>query len=569
VPVRAIIAGGGIGGLTSALMLHARGIDCQVYEQSPEIRELGVGINTLPHAIRELRAVGLLDRLDAVGIRTRELIYMNRFGQEVWREPRGLDAGHDAPQFSIHRGALQGVIYEAVLERLGASAVATSRRVGAFAQDGGGVTVRLFDRAGNEVGTDRGDVLIGADGIHSTVRATLVPGEGPPRWNGAMLWRGATEWPSFLTGRSMIIAGGMSAKAVVYPIADAPHDGRRLTNWAIVAKIGRPGTPPPRREDWSRAGRREDLLPYLERFAIPHVDVGALIAATPEFWEYPMCDRDPLPRWSHGRVTLLGDAAHPMYPVGSNGASQAILDARSLADALADGADPVQALERYERDRLPMTADVVRSNRTGGPEGIIDVVERLAPDGFDDVDSVLAYADREAIVRGYARTAGFAAPSHPNAKERKMTETQLAGVTRASEGIDDISWSILGQTYVPKQVSERLFAWHATLPAGTFVPPHIHPTQDELVHLLDGELVIVLDGEEATAGPEDLVRLPMGQPHGIFNRSDATATCLFAVAPTRKLFDLFEAIHGLEEQTPEAVVALSAQHEVEFLPPEE
>jgi quercetin dioxygenase-like cupin family protein len=150
-----------------------------------------------------------------------------------------------------------------------------------------------------------------------------------------------------------------------------------------------------------------------------------------------------------------------------------------------------------------------------------------------------------------------------------MTETRLAGVTRAHEGLDDISWSILGQTYVPKQVSERLFAWHATLPAGTFVPPHIHPTQDELVHLLDGELVIALDGEEATAGPGDLVRLPMGQPHGIFNRSDGTATCLFAVAPTRKLFDLFEAIHGLEEQTPEAVVALSAQHEVEFLPPED
>jgi 5-methylphenazine-1-carboxylate 1-monooxygenase len=569
--MRAIIAGGGIGGLTTALMLHARGIDCQVYERAPEIRELGVGINTLPHAIRELKEVGLLDGLDAVGIRTRELIYMSRFGQEVWREPRGLDAGHDVPQFSIHRGALQGVIYRAVLERLGGSAVATSRRVGAFAHDDDGVTVRLFDRAGDAVATDRADVLIGADGIHSTVRATLFPDEGPPRWNGAMLWRGATEWPSFLTGRSMIIAGGMSAKAVVYPIADAPPAGRRLTNWAIVAKIGRPGTPPPRREDWSRPGRSNELLPHLGHFAIPHVDVAALIAATQEFWEYPMCDRDPLPRWSHGRVTLLGDAAHPMYPVGSNGASQAILDARSLADALAASADPVQALERYERDRLPMTADVVRSNRTGGPEGIIDVVEQLAPDGFDDVDGVLAYADREAIVRGYAKTAGFAVTSHPRPKEkeRKMTETQLTGVTRADQGIDDISWSILGQTYVPKHVSERLFAWHATLPAGTFVPPHIHPTQDEIVHLLDGELVIVLDDGEAAARPGDVVRLPMGQPHGIFNRSDATATCLFAVAPTRKLFDLFEAIHGLKEQAPEAVVALAAQHEVEFLPPDE
>jgi 5-methylphenazine-1-carboxylate 1-monooxygenase len=569
--MRVIIAGGGIGGLTTALMLHARGIECQVYEQSPEIRELGVGINTLPHAIRELKEVGLLDRLDAVAVRTGELIYMNRFGQEVWREPRGLDAGHDVPQFSIHRGALQGVIYQAVLDRFDEPVVATSRRVGSFEQDDEGVTVRLFDRAGNHVATDRGDVLIGADGIHSTLRATLFPDEGPPTWNGAMLWRGATEWPSFLTGRSMIIAGGMRAKAVVYPIADAPPAAPRLTNWAIVAKVGRPGTPPPRREDWSRSGRIDELLPHIGRFAIPQVDVAALIAATAEFWEYPMCDRDPLSRWSHGRVTLLGDAAHPMYPVGSNGASQAILDARALADALAAGADPVQGLEQYERERLPMTADVVRSNRTGGPEGIIDVVERLAPEGFDDVDSVLAYADREAIVRGYARTAGFAVASHtrPNEKERTMTETELAGVTRADRGIDDLSWNILGQTYVPKHVSERLFVWHATFPAETFVPPHIHPTQDELVHVLDGELVIVLDDGEAAARAGDVVRLPMGQAHGIFNRSDATATCLFAVAPTRKLFDLFEAIHGLEEQAPEAVVALAAQHEVEFLPPDE
>jgi 2-polyprenyl-6-methoxyphenol hydroxylase-like FAD-dependent oxidoreductase len=233
--MRAIIAGGGIGGLTTALMLHARGIDCQVYEQSPEIRELGVGINTLPHAIRELKEVGLLDRLDAVAIRTGELIYMNRFGQEVWREPRGLDAGHDVPQFSIHRGALQGVIYQAVLDRFDEPVVATSRRVGFLEQDDEGVTVQLFDRAGNHVATDRGDVLIGADGIHSNLRATLFPDEGPPTWNGAMLWRGATEWPSFLTGRSMIIAGGMSAKAVVYPIANAPSAAPRLTNWAIVA----------------------------------------------------------------------------------------------------------------------------------------------------------------------------------------------------------------------------------------------------------------------------------------------------------------------------------------------
>src|SRR5215211_3050396 len=405
--MKAIIVGGGIGGLATALMLHARGIACEVYEQADAIRELGVGINTLPHAIAELGRLGLLDKLDAVAIRTYELFYLNRFGQEIWREPRGLDAGYDVPQFSIHRGRLQGVIHEAACERLGAGAIRAGCRLGAFRQDEGGVTAWFFDRAGSHVATARGDVLIGADGIHSTVRATLFPGEGPPTWNGLMLWRGATEWPAFLTGRSMIVAGGLSAKTVVYPIAEGSRPGARLTNWAVVARVGEGGAPP-QKEDWSRPGRREELTPHVARFAIPHVDVEALIAATPELWEYPMCDRDPLPRWSQGRVTLLGDAAHPMYPVGSNGASQAILDARCLADALVRAEHPRQALLEYEKKRLPMTADIVRSNRRGGPEGVIDAVEQLAPDGFDNVDNVLSFEERKAIVRGYASTAGYA-----------------------------------------------------------------------------------------------------------------------------------------------------------------
>jgi 2-polyprenyl-6-methoxyphenol hydroxylase-like FAD-dependent oxidoreductase len=405
--MKAIVAGGGIGGLVTALMLHARGIPCEVYEQAEEIRELGVGINTLPHAIAELKRIGLLDRLDAVAVRTYELFYLNRLGQEIWREPRGLDAGYEVPQFSIHRGRLQGVIHAAVVERLGEGAVRTGCRLGGFRQDEGGVTAWFFDRAGAHVATARGDVLIGADGIHSTVRAALFPGEGPPCWNGLMLWRGATEWPAFLTGRSMIVAGGLSAKMVVYPIAKGPRPGQKLTNWAVVARVGEGGAPP-RKEDWSRPGERRELMPHVARFSIPHVDVQALIAATPEFWEYPMCDRDPLPRWSHGRVTLLGDAAHPMYPVGSNGASQAILDARCLADALARAESPMAAFHAYEAERLPKTAEIVRSNRKGGPEGVIDAIEALAPDGFADIEAVLPYAEREAIVRGYAQKAGFA-----------------------------------------------------------------------------------------------------------------------------------------------------------------
>jgi 5-methylphenazine-1-carboxylate 1-monooxygenase len=299
------------------------------------------------------------------------------------------------------------VIHKAVEERLGQHAIRTGCRLGAFSQDEGGVSAYFFDRAGRHIHTARGDVLIGADGIHSFVRSRLYPEEGPPSWNGIMLWRGAREWPAFLTGRSMVIAGGMRAKIVVYPIAEGWRPGMKLTNWAVAAKIGDGSTPPPRREDWSRVGKADELMPHVERFSIPHLNVKQLITETPEFWEYPMCDRDPLPTWTHGRVTLLGDAAHPMYPVGSNGASQAILDARCLADALATAEHPVHALTIYDAERLPKTAEIVRSNRTGGPEEVIDAVEELAPEGFSDIDQILSYEDRAAIVRGYAKKAGF------------------------------------------------------------------------------------------------------------------------------------------------------------------
>src|SRR5947207_2473209 len=201
--MKVIIVGGGVGGLTTALMLHARGIHCELYEQGETIRELGVGINTLPHAIKELAELGLLARLDAIGVRTYELIYTNRFGQEVWREPRGTDAGYEVPQFSIHRGKLQSVIHQAVRARLGEGRIHTGQRLGAFAEDEAGISAYFFDRHGSHRATTRGDVLIGADGIHSMVRERLFPNEGSARWNGIMLWRGAIEWPAFLTGRSM------------------------------------------------------------------------------------------------------------------------------------------------------------------------------------------------------------------------------------------------------------------------------------------------------------------------------------------------------------------------------
>ena len=406
--MKVLIAGAGVGGLTLALMLHRRGVESVVFEQASEIRELGVGINILPHAIKELAALDLMPKLDAVGIRTKELHYISRLGQKVWSELRGTDAGFDYPQFSIHRGRLQKVIHDAVVAELGPGAVRTGLKLQGFIQDEGGVVAHFTDaKFGLISETVRGDVLVGADGIHSVVRRQFHPKQGRPCWQGLMLWRGATEWTKFLTGSSMYIAGGMSAKIALYPIAPGSTLDSRLTNWAIVSRIADGEITPPPTDSWSRVGRMDEVIPYARRFKVPGVDVEALVRATSVCYEYPICDRDPLPHWSHGRVTLLGDAAHPMYPVGSNGAAQAILDARSLAGWLQKSDHPMQALHEYELERLPKTAEIVRLNRKGGPERVIDEVEKLAPAGFEFVDRVLSHAEREAIVKGYAGKAGF------------------------------------------------------------------------------------------------------------------------------------------------------------------
>ena len=398
-----LIAGGGVGGLALALMLHQRGIGCTVLEAAAEVKPLGVGINTLPHAIRELAALDLLPALDGVAIRTRELRYLNRFGQEIWQEPRGIWAGHEVPQFSIHRGHLHQVLWRAAEARLPAGALLRNARLQGFTQSAAGVSAHLAD--GRSLS---GDVLIGADGIHSVIRTALHPDDGGIRWNGIQMWRGAVEWPAFEGGDTMIVAGDMKEKLVLYPIGAGSSAETRLTNWVVCAQIGDASKPPPRREDWSRPGQLDEVLAHVARFRIPFLDVAALVRATPEFWEYPMCDRDPLPFWTQGRVTLLGDAAHPMYPVGSNGASQAVLDARCLADLLASQA-PEAALAAYAAERLPKTAEIVRANRKGGPERVVDEVSARAPDGFARLEDVISREDLAAIAGGYAQMAGFAA----------------------------------------------------------------------------------------------------------------------------------------------------------------
>jgi 5-methylphenazine-1-carboxylate 1-monooxygenase len=411
--MKALIVGAGIGGLAAALACHQRGIECEVYEQSDTVNELGVGINILPNAVRELSGLGLLDDLDRAGVRTYELFYLNRLGQEIWHELRGTDAGQDLPQFSIHRGQLQGLLHHAVRHRLGDDAVRTGRRLVRFEEQPGKAVAVFADRSGQEVERSEADVLIGADGIRSVVRAALNPAEGDPLWTGVVLWRGTRDWTTFLTGRSMLIAGSRQAKVIIYPIGPGATQATRLTNWGVMGVPERKGDR--WLGDWSKVGDWDELRALVEPFRIGQVDVSAMIGGTPVFYEYPLCDRDPLPQWTHGRVTLLGDAAHPMYPTGSNGATQAIIDARCLAGRLAESG-PEAGLAAYDEERRPATTAIVGANRAGGPERVIDAANNLAPEGFDDIDTVFPRADREQIVGGYAKTSGFAPPAqHPRA----------------------------------------------------------------------------------------------------------------------------------------------------------
>jgi 5-methylphenazine-1-carboxylate 1-monooxygenase len=403
--MKVIIVGAGIGGLITALRLRHQGIGCVVYEQSEQVRELGVGINVLPMAVRELAEVGLLDGLVDAGVQTHELIYTHRLGHEIMRRPCGRAAGFDHPQVSIHRGRLQGLLLRAVLERLGADAVRTGHRLAGFEQDAAEVRAEFQDRRDGSTVQAHGDILVGADGIHSTVRSVLFR-EGPPRWSGVMIWRGATDWPEYGAGRTMLIAGGLEAKLVVYPIAQGREPGTMLTNWAIGARTGRPGDPPPQPQDWFRHADPDELARRTAPFRTSLFDHVALVQATQECFEFPMCDRDPLPYWTRGRVTLLGDAAHPMYPTGSNGAGQAILDAANLSGHLARFDDPADALRAYQDDRLPPTREIVLRNRRGGPENVIDEVERRAPEGFTRIEDVIDPAELEAIVHSYVQVSG-------------------------------------------------------------------------------------------------------------------------------------------------------------------
>jgi 5-methylphenazine-1-carboxylate 1-monooxygenase len=400
-----IIVGAGIGGLTLGLALQAAGIPCRIFESAAEIKAIGVGINLLPHATKELAALGLQDALAKVAIATTDATFFNRFGQLIYQEPLGVAAGYEHPQFSIHRGDLQVVLRDAFVARAGRDRLITNHHCVGVEQDAAGVSVTFSDGPGG-AGRNalRGRVAIGCDGINSAVRKQFFPEEGEPHYSGVNMWRGVTRWKPILSGASMVRAGWLShGKMVIYPIRPAGADGLQLINW--VAEIE---TPAYRKRDWNRPGALDDFIGAFANWHFDWLDVPAFIRAADHVLEFPMVDQDPLPRWSFGRVTLLGDAAHPMVPRGSNGAGQAILDARALVAALLENQDPVAALAAYEKQRLEATTRIVLTNRTNPPDAILrEVFQRTNDRPFDQIDDVISRDELVALSEGYKRIAGY------------------------------------------------------------------------------------------------------------------------------------------------------------------
>ncbi|WP_328942465.1 FAD-dependent monooxygenase [Streptomyces sp. NBC_00250] len=416
-----VIAGGGIAGLTAALALHSAGFErVTVVEAAPAIRPVGTGLNLMPNAVRELDALGLLDALEAGAVRTRELRYYHRSGGLISREPRGLGAGYRWPQLSVHRGHLQQVLAGAVRARLGSAALVTGVRASAVElTPGGRPRLRIEHREGAVRGRASlaPDLLVGADGIRSTVRAALHPGEGAPPWNGMLVWRGVSRMPARAVGSFMLIAGDDRQKAVVYPMSRPTGPDREvLVNWALArpaeATCGAGAGPlsAAREEqllgDWNRSVPVDRFLPFYEGWEFDGVSLPDILRAADTAYEYPMVDREPLDRWTHGRTTLIGDAAHAMHPIGSNGASQSIVDARALAHALALHPDPADGLAAYERDRRPVTTALQRANRELGPEVVINLAHARAPQGFTDIHDVIPTEELAAVARRYATTGG-------------------------------------------------------------------------------------------------------------------------------------------------------------------
>ena len=400
-----MIVGGGIGGLVLALSLHQIGVNCRVYEGVTALKPLGAGINLLPHAVRELDELGLLPALDAVAIRTKDASYFNHHGQLIYREVAGTAAGYAWPQFSIHRGDLQMLLYKAVLERLGKDSVVTGHKFTSVVQDHDGITASFVDPEGNDLPKVRANLLVGCDGINSMVRAQYYPEEGDPVYSGLTVWRGVTSHKPFLSGADTIRAGWMPVgKLMIYPIRDnIDAEGNQLMNWVATLERAKPTS-----YDWNGQAKLEDFIEPYSKWNFDWLDVPALLRKTERYMVYPMVDRDPVPTWTFGRVTLLGDAAHPMYPRGSNGAGQSILDARYMTGCFKRLGTTEDALQDYDKVRVAATGKVVLMNRANPPDTVLRVVfERTGGKRFNKIEDVISPTELQEILDSYKAVAGF------------------------------------------------------------------------------------------------------------------------------------------------------------------
>lgn len=400
-----VIAGAGIAGLTMALTCHQLGIRCRVYEATQEIKPLGVGINVQPNAVRELFDLGLADNLAEIGVEAEEWALFARSGQLVWSEPRGILAGYRWPQFSVHRGHLQQMLLKKVQERLGEDAVVPDARLVRYENESDGIRVHFCDHLDRTTTVDA-SLLVGADGIHSAVRAQMYPDEGAPQWGGAIMWRGTSRARPPRTNNSFILIGTLDHRFVCYPISQPDDEGYVTLNWIAELTPRREMQPAP--SDWNRAVSQEEFLPHFLDWDYGWIDVPQIIRDGDVVLEYPMVDRDPVPGWVDGRAVLIGDAAHAMYPVGSNGASQAIVDTRLLGLHLQQSGVGPDSLTRFENQVIEDLNALVLRNRGNGPIGILGIVEEKAHSESSDIHDVISKAEIAEFMARYKEAAGFA-----------------------------------------------------------------------------------------------------------------------------------------------------------------
>ncbi|MFY0681868.1 MAG: flavin-dependent oxidoreductase [Thalassovita sp.] len=420
-----MIAGGGIGGLSLALTLHQIGVPCVVFEAVRDLKPLGVGINLQPNAVRELFDLGIgKDALDGVGLPINEWALVGQNGQEIYAEARGTDAGYNWPQYAVHRGAFHMLLYRTFIERAGPEAVQLGCRVVGYQKEADGrVSARIKQADGDEI-DHTGTLLIGADGIHSAVRAQMHPEQPGIHWGGAVMWRGTSLAKPLRTGASFLGLGTHEHRMVIYPISPPdPETGLALVNW--IAEVTYEDPAAHDTMGWFRQVGLEDFQHHFADWTYDWLDVPSLLSGSDVVYENPMIDRDPVPTWQDGAVCLMGDAAHAMYPTGSNGASQAVIDARELAVAFLRHGLNAAALQAFDQKLCGPVSDLILRNRGAGPFGLLNMVNDRCGGTFEDINDIIPAAERAAFMAKYKAAAGFAIDTLNNAPPTLAPDAKL------------------------------------------------------------------------------------------------------------------------------------------------